>query len=153
MSASPPQNALPLDRAVSCGHSAAAASAAAEGQVIAIGSSQEPSHPARLQLSEQASQGAGEPVLAESMSSDQATRGTSEPGLAAAESLSPESAAVSPARLQSPDQALPGLTAFQKRLHSMLPQLPTLEKLAQLTEEVITNDHDLSFAYLLVSLV
>ena len=58
--------------------------------------------------------------------------------LTAAESLSPESASVSLARLQSPDQALPGLTAFQKRLHSMLPQLPALEKLAQLTEEVRT---------------
>lgn len=59
-----------------------------------------------------------------------------EPSLAAAETLSPESAVASPARLQSPDQALLGLSAFQMRLHSMLPQLPTMEKLAQLSHEV-----------------
>lgn len=67
---------------------------------------------------------------------NQATREASEP--ATAETLSPESAVVSPARLQSPDQALPGLSAFQMRLHSMLPQLPTMEKLAQLSQEVST---------------
>ena len=76
----------------------------------------------------------------------QASKEASEPDLAAAETLSPESAlpspeagVASPARLQSPDQALPGLSAFQKRLHSMLPQLPTLEKLSQLSQEVCTN--------------
>ncbi len=59
-----------------------------------------------------------------------------EPDLATAETLDPDSAVVSPARLQSPDQAMPGVSAFQARLHSMLPQLPTLDKLAQLTLEV-----------------
>lgn len=70
---------------------------------------------------------------------NQATREASEPNLASAETLSPESAVASPARLQSPDQALPGLSAFQMRLHSMLPQLPTMEKLAQLSQEVRFN--------------
>lgn len=71
---------------------------------------------------------------------DQATGGSvAEPSLAAAETLSPESAVASPARLQSPDQALPGLSAFQMRLHSMLPQLPTMEKLSQLSHEVSWN--------------
>ena len=67
---------------------------------------------------------------------NQATREASEPDLASAETLSPESAVAIPARLQSPNQALPGLSAFQMRLHSMLPQLPTMEKLAQLSQEV-----------------
>ena len=70
---------------------------------------------------------------------EHAARDASEPDLAAAETLSPESAVVSPARLQSPDQALPGLSAFQMRLHSMLPQLPTMQKLAQLSQEVSTD--------------
>lgn len=70
---------------------------------------------------------------------DQAPREASELDLAAAESLSPESALASLARLQSPDQALPGLSAFQKRLHSMLPQLPTMEKLAKLSQEVCSH--------------
>ena len=70
---------------------------------------------------------------------NQATREASEPNLASVETLSPESAVASPTRLQSPDQALPGLSAFQMRLHSMLPQLPTMEKLAQLSQEVSIN--------------
>ena len=71
---------------------------------------------------------------------NQATGGSvAELSLAAAEILSPESAVASPARLQSPDQALPELSAFQMRLHSMLPQLPTMEKLSQLSHEVSTS--------------
>lgn len=60
----------------------------------------------------------------------------SEPDLATAETLDPDSAVVSPARLQLPDQAVPGASAFQARLHSMMPHLPTLDKLAQLSLEV-----------------
>lgn len=67
----------------------------------------------------------------------QASAALSEPDLSTAETLDP--AVVSPARLQLPDQALPGASAFQARLHSMLPQLPTLDKLAQLSIEVSTQ--------------
>ena len=77
---------------------------------------------------------------------NQASRQAAEPDLASAETLSPESAVTSPARLQSPDQALSGLSAFQMRLHSMLPQLPTMEKLAQLSQEVSTNASAVSIA-------
>ena len=84
---------------------------------------------------------------------NEAVREASEPDLASAETLSPESVVANPARLQSPDQALPGLSAFQVRLHSMLPQLPTMDKLAQLSQEVSTNGCTVSTASMSETLV
>lgn len=110
---------------------------AAESQGMASDTLQASPHTARAPGPYHASGGVTVSQSATMLVPTQATRGAvAEPNLAAAETLSPESAVASPARLQSPDQALPGLSAFQMRLHSMLPQLPTMEKLAHLSQEV-----------------
>lgn len=126
------------------------AQSAPQPQASATTNQQTSSSSARAAEPDQANNGDAVPLSAAMPVPDQATTGDSEPDLAAAEALSPESAVVSPARLQDPDQAVPGLSAFQRRLHSMLPQLPTMEKLAQLSQEVCTADCAVTAAMLLI---